>query len=396
MKTEVSDNLVFSLEHWAHGRKDLEEGVLAAVHNCVTITLLNPASFSLPNLLGSGSSQDRNPTASPLAIGSGERASSRIEQVAARLVPFDMSGLGGPLAPIAATGGLVFQYSPSISESIEVTYNSVGSLVHSNENYNVWSGTQNRKIGLGEVVFTADTEENAAYMIATIQFFRVFSLSDFGRGKTGRPPSPMWFSAYGRMMYEQVPVLLKGATLEFSNTVDYVRVPTAGFARSSTVATATGATSVRGGALGPSIPSFVTDLQNSTNGLVQRSSESSDFVWVPAKLSVSGISLIVQHTPNYWKGTFSLEEFKSGGMLEKRETSPIQNSSGSMAAAASSVSRGTSELFLREKLKAAALAVTRSGGAGAGAQTNADKPIVADRLLGPMSPSRYSSLLGGL
>lgn len=350
--------------------KPQKSGLSRGLHISVVISLLPPAALSLPSLIGSPNTSaitsaiNGGGSTVGASVGPGERASASIEQVVAKLVPFDMEGLSGPLSPIAASGGLVFQYSPSISETIEVDYNSVGSIVHSNENYNVWSGTQNRRISLGDVVFTADTEENATYLVAAMQFFRVYSLSDFGRGKTGRPPSPMWFSAYGRMMYEQVPVLLKGATLEFPNNVDYVRVPTSGFASSTQANTATGITSVRD----PSaLVRSVTGSQRDSDG---------DYVWVPAKMVVSGISLIVQHSPNYWKETFSLADFKSGGMLERRETSPIRSSVGAVAASSSTVPTGTSQLGLLEALKRTAAGVAGSGSAAAGALINADKPVV--------------------
>lgn len=348
-----------------------EKRPFGGLHNGVVISLLPPAALSVPSLIGSPNGSGivqaitGSARSSQAGIGSGERASSTIEQVPARLVPFDMEGLSGPLAPIAATGGLVFQYSPSITETIDVKYDSVGSVVHSNENFNVWAGTENRRISLAEVTFTADTEENAVYLVAAMQFFRVFSLSDFGRGKTGRPPSPMWFSAYGRLMYERVPVLLKGASLEFPNNVDYVRIPTAGFSTSSNAATSTGISSVRD-------PSA---LIRSVTG-TQRDG-GSDYVWVPARMRVSGITLIVQHSPAYWKETFSLADFKSGGMLERRETSPIRSSAGAVAAATSTVPTGTSQLGLLEAIKGTAAAAARSGGAVAGAVINSDKPIIA-------------------
>lgn len=272
-----------------------------------------------------------------------------LESYPAMLVPFDMEGLSGPLAPIVETGGLVFQYTPGISESVSINYSTSGDIVHSNEQYNVYKNTSNRDISLDSVVFTADTEENARYMLAAIHFFRVYSLMDFGKGKTGKPPSPMWFSAYGGLAFDRIPVLLSGATITWPKDIDYVRVGSTGSSSGKPQSEASaspnqdrtkgspdrpffekpinGYNATAGQAItktaNTSIPSFNNAISraNPNNEPEQSDISESSFAWVPAKIEISGIKLTVQHTPAYWKNNFSLEDFYSGGMVENRETS---------------------------------------------------------------------------
>lgn len=234
----------------------------------------------------------------------GTQGSSTIEQVAAKLIPMDfsqdsslagslmsgntsgiLSGLtstsgGGVMDPIKKTGGLVFPYTPTITENVKINYNSYD-LTHSNEQYYVYQSTSNPRISISDAVWTADTIENARYVLAVINFFRSHSLMDFGQNKTGRPPVPMWFTAYGSFMYNRVPVIMEGYDFRFSKDMDYVGIP---------------------------------DPQTG-GGLVQSSGNPGSqqgYTWVPAQLEVGNIVLIVQRTPDYWLKSFDLAAFKAG------------------------------------------------------------------------------------
>jgi len=207
-----------------------------------------------------------------------------IETDAAKLTPFDFGLLSSelsdethPLNPIYRTGGLIFPITPNITETGAVNYDSV-EIPHTNEAFNVYRGTDNRQINIGNVIFPCDTKENARYALAAIHFMRSYSLMDFGTAKTGRPPSPMHFSAFGKYMFHKVPVLFKGFNMNLSDQdIDMVAVENPG-----------------GG----------------------------DYSWLPAKLNLGDISLIVQHSPNYWRGLgesdFSLSDFRNGNLIRNR------------------------------------------------------------------------------
>ncbi|KPL07306.1 hypothetical protein AMJ86_04790, partial [bacterium SM23_57] len=128
------------------------------------------------------------------------------------------------LAPIFATNGLVFPYNPTISEGISVKYDAL-ELTHTNESYHVYRGTDNVRINIGDAKWTCDTFDNAVYALSALHFFRTYSHMDFGAGRSGRPPSPMWFSAYGNYAFHRVPVLMEKADWSFPADVDYVGIP---------------------------------------------------------------------------------------------------------------------------------------------------------------------------
>lgn len=247
-----------------------------------------------------------------------------IEHVAAKLVPFDMnaeiqryrgsfnsqdpSGRSRPapngrqpqggnvegrantfvdgfnaMGPIIQTGGLVFPYNPAISEGVSVNYDSI-ELTHSNESYHAYKSTDNVRISLSDCVWTCDTFDNAVYALSVLHFLRSYSLMDFGRRQSGRPPSPMWFSAYGNYAFYRTPVLMEKADWTFPNDVDYVGIPEFG------------------------------SQEYQSRQLKYRRTADNSYTWMPVKFTVSSISLIVQHTPKYWTN-FSLSDYRSGNML---------------------------------------------------------------------------------
>ena len=129
-----------------------------------------------------------------------------------------------------------------------------------------------------------------------IHFLRAYSLMDFGRFKTGRPPSPMWFSAYGSYAFNQVPVYLERADWSWGNDADLVG--------------------------GPEPGSTDFDLQ-----ILGAGGTGGSYTWIPMEFRVNSISLIVQHTPQYWIN-FNLQDYYSGEMLRRNGTFHRTNSQG--------------------------------------------------------------------
>lgn len=192
------------------------------------------------------------------------------------------------LAPIFATNGLVFPYNPTISEAISVKYDAV-ELTHTNEAYHVYRGTDNVRINISDATWTCDTFDNALYALSALHFFRTYSQMDFGRGRTGRPPSPMWFSAYGNYAFHRVPVLMEKADWSFPPDVDYVGIPEFG------------------------TPEYQSRI------LKYDRDASTQYTWLPMIFKVSGISLVVQHSPTFWSN-WNLDMFRSGELLRQRKS----------------------------------------------------------------------------
>ena len=209
------------------------------------------------------------------------------EEVAAVLQPFYSKGVpeDHPTYPINRTQGLIFPYNPSITENVNIAYDRVD-LTHSNEGFHAYKNTDNVKINISDAVWTCDTFDNAVYALAALHFFRMHSFMDFGRGRSGRPPSPMWFSAYGNFIYRRIPVLLQSADWSFPNDVDYVGVPEFG----------------------------TSDYVNKR--LATSRNTGGRYSWMPVKFTVTGINLVVQHSPAYWTG-WNLDDYWSGRSMAR-------------------------------------------------------------------------------
>jgi hypothetical protein len=192
------------------------------------------------------------------------------------------------LAPIFSTGGLVFPYNPNISESVSVKYDAV-ELTHTNESFHVYRGTDNVRISISDATWTCDTFDNAVYAMSVLHFFRTYSQMDFGRGRTGRPPSPMWFSAYGNYAFHRVPVLMEKADWSFPPDVDYVGIPEFGT---------------------PEYQSRILKYERDSG---------TQYTWLPMVFKVSSISLVVQHAPTFWSN-WNLDMYRSGEMLRQRKS----------------------------------------------------------------------------
>lgn len=225
-----------------------------------------------------------------------------IERKKIRLKPFDMDGTWDskhPLGPIQSTGGLVFIIPPVVSENATVNYTSAGTFVNTNEDINVYQNTSNRTITLSNIRFPCDTLENTRYAMAALHFFRSYTLMNYGAGETGRPPSPMWFSGYGNYMWNAVPCLYQGYDFSIDNNdVDLVNISDP-----------------------EDFQAAVSNINNTNNLNADiesfRSNQGSSANWMPSILSFGGITLKVQHTPNYWKNDFSLDKFKKGQLLDE-------------------------------------------------------------------------------
>jgi hypothetical protein len=231
----------------------------------------------------------------------------KIDKYRLRLKPFDFdarkseySQQGHPFQPLVETDGLVFWVTPSISENQAVNHSNI-SLTHNNDEYWVYQSTGGRMINLTEIVFPCDTYEHARYAYAALRFFQSYTLMDYGKGQSGRPPAPMWL--WGLGLWNKVPVLYQGYDFSINNQeVDLV-----GFATPDQFATFV----AKGGSNDPSSSDNLNDAINAA-----RNGGGEPNLFLPIKLNFGSVALKVQHTPKEWKTEFNLKDFKNGKLLK--------------------------------------------------------------------------------
>ena len=178
------------------------------------------------------------------------------------------------MQPLHKTNGVLFPYTPVIQNSFSADYEE-SAFIHSNYKQHSYQRSYPSEITI-TAEFTAQTTDEAKYLLATIYFFRSVSKSYFGEqsagdnGKAGLPPPILHFNYLGANLYNKVPVLVSTFTHELMNDIDYVPV--------------------------------------------QGPYGANDITYVPAKMTMN-IVLLIQPNPLVTKKEFNLDDFRQGKMM---------------------------------------------------------------------------------
>ena len=134
-------------------------------------------------------------------------------------------------AQLGEVGGLIFPYTPKISMSYTVNYETTD-IPQSNVQYNSYKNSPPPSIDV-TAHFTADEKSQAKHMLSAIWFLQALSKCDVGDGKTyyttavksggGLPPPILYFNAYEQML-ENIPVVLKSFSFSYPDDIDYVNL----------------------------------------------------------------------------------------------------------------------------------------------------------------------------
>ena len=114
------------------------------------------------------------------------------------------------LYPLYSTNGVILPYTPSITMGFTAEYDATP-FVHTNYNYNAYVRSYPKDIGITSE-FTAQTNDEALYLLAVMHFFRSVTKSYFGvnpYNKAGTPPPVLLFSYLGEHQFNRVPVIVK-------------------------------------------------------------------------------------------------------------------------------------------------------------------------------------------
>ena len=200
------------------------------------------------------------------------------------------------LQPIRKTNGIIFPYTPNVMFGGLANYGNFH-FTHSNYPYHQYQNSQPEAIQVtGE--FTAQTNEEARYMLAVFRFLRASTMIEYGtqaaqRGLAGTPPPVLRFNYMGGHMFNNVPVVTTSFNYVHENDVDYVEVQLPG--------SRAGATKVFNGAASGGEDILVNN-DNRT--------------YMPAVVTIS-IQLQVQPNPKDLRDNFNLDDFKNGNLIGK-------------------------------------------------------------------------------
>jgi hypothetical protein len=141
-----------------------------------------------------------------------------------RVMVSDPSGKlisGSITAPLADTSGVIFPYTPTISIAHRANYDS-DQLVHTNYDHLYYKNSNVDSIGL-QTKFTANTPDEAAYVLAALHFFRSATKMFYGQDSiAGTPPPVLRLDGYGHQMLDHLPVVCTSFDYSFPEDVDYI------------------------------------------------------------------------------------------------------------------------------------------------------------------------------
>ena len=229
----------------------------------------------------------------------------------------------GILAPLTATNGVIFPYTPNISTTYSADYEKYN-LIHSN-----YRGLFYKSSSVGDVqirgTFTAQDTREAAYMLAVIHFFRSVTKMFYGQdAERGTPPPLVYLSGYGDQQFSSHPCVVGSFNYSLPNEVDYIRTngpnnfgPNMSN-RQTPTATSPGGANFAGairlanallnkGAI-PQLPA--------ANALRSAVNNTNECTYVPTKMEID-ITLIPVQTRSQVSKQFSLKEFANGNLLKK-------------------------------------------------------------------------------
>ena len=226
----------------------------------------------------------------------------------------------GILAPLFATDGVLFPYTPNIETSYAAIYDKYD-LTHSNYRGYFYRNSAVNEINL-RGTFTAQDTQEANYLLAVIHFFRSVTKMFYGQDDLrGAPPPLVYLSGFGDFQFNDHPCLVANFSYSLPSDVDYIRAlapnnygtnllnrraATSGIALLSE--SVTRLTQVLPGASSlPTVPD-PSSLNQSTNNTISAT-------YVPTKMEIN-VSLLPTNTRSQVSQQFSLKQFANGSLLK--------------------------------------------------------------------------------
>lgn len=129
------------------------------------------------------------------------------------------------LAPLQATKGVIFPYTPQVSVEHTANYDATR-LTHSNYPSYFYQNSEVREISIqGE--FTVQNYKEGQYLMAVIHFFRAVTKMYYGQNDqlAGTPPPMVFLDGYGYTYLPHVPCVVTRFSHSMPADVDYVDIP---------------------------------------------------------------------------------------------------------------------------------------------------------------------------
>jgi hypothetical protein len=233
----------------------------------------------------------------------------------------------GILAPLNATYGVIFPYTPKIDVSYKATYASE-SLTHSNYLSYFYKASSVDSVRIS-CPFTAQDTTEAQYLLAVIHFFRSATKMFYGQdAQRGAPPPLVFLTGLGQYQFNNHPCVITGFEYSLPADVDYIRAGSPNINGTDLVVRRTSEKNNLPTGVASSIQDRLRTLFNSqgiNKGAVQTVSQGTAVVpsfsknsptYVPTKIDIS-LSMYPIVTRNQASRQFSLKQFANGELVKQ-------------------------------------------------------------------------------
>jgi hypothetical protein len=224
----------------------------------------------------------------------------------------------GILQPLQVTGGVIFPYTPTITTTYTAQYNNYD-LTHSNYRGYFYQGSHVGELNI-TATFTAQDSNEAAYLLAVIQFFRSVTKMFYGQQDAfrGSPPPLVFLQGYGDFQFNLNPCVVQTFNYNLPADVDYIRAGAPNIDGTSLLQRRDRQTTTVGGS-NPSNGRMISSGLNPggirptpppvTLGRAQPT-------YVPTKMEITLVLLPMQ-TRSQVSREFSLERFANGSLVQR-------------------------------------------------------------------------------
>jgi len=232
---------------------------------------------------------------------------------------YNAASEGDILAPLQATNGVIFPYTPQVNVSYRANYDPA-EVTHSNYRLFFYKNSAVDDINI-IADFTAQDTGEASYILAVIHFFKSVTKMFYGQDanpNAGTPPPLCYLSGLGQFQFNNHPLLVTNFQYSLPNDVDYIR------AGSTTQYSGQNLSSyqqrIKGGGFLDSILGRLRGAglrRGAISGAPQFNTLSnSEATYVPTKIQFN-ISCVPVVSRNDISRNFSLEQYGSGSLTKK-------------------------------------------------------------------------------
>jgi hypothetical protein len=131
----------------------------------------------------------------------------------------------GIMAPLNSTDGVIFPYTPQIQINYRANYNKT-TLTHANHPAFFYQGSEVSDVQVN-ATFTAQSSEEASYLMAAIHFFKATTKMYYGQDDNkGMPPPLIFLNGFGNGQFDNVACVNTQFNYNLPDNVDYIRTAT--------------------------------------------------------------------------------------------------------------------------------------------------------------------------